>query len=70
VDSVCDGKHWLAIIEGIQDYEYLRMLRDRLAELEKAGRRSPALDRARKLLATLPPEAIEAADAGDREAFV
>ena len=46
VDRVDDGKHWLAIIEGIQDYEYLRMLRDRIAELEKAGPQSPVLDRA------------------------
>ena len=69
VNSVADGKHWLAIIEGIQDYEYLRMLRDRIAELEKAGRRSPALDRARRLLETLPQEAIKSADAGNREAF-
>lgn len=37
--SVTDGKHWLAIIEGIQDYECLRMLRDRVAELVAIGLR-------------------------------
>ena len=68
-NSVCDGKHWLAIIEGIQDYECLRMLRDRIVELEKAGRQSPALDRARELLKTLPEEAIKAAAEGDRDAY-
>jgi hypothetical protein len=69
VDRVDDGKHWLAIIEGIQDYEYLRMLRDRIAELEPAGRQSPALDRARELLQALPAEALKAAAAGDLDAF-
>ena len=67
--SVTDGKHWLAIVEGIQDYEYLRMLRDRVAQLEAAGRKSPALNSARELLKTLPVEAIEAADGGDIEAY-
>lgn len=67
--SVTDGKHWLAIIEGIQDYEYLRMLRDRITELEVAGSRSASLDRARKALGTLPEEAIKAADAGDLDAY-
>ena len=69
VDSVDDGKHWLAIIEGIQDYEYLRMLRDRIAELEAAGRQDQALEDARKLLQTLPAEAIEAAEDGDLDAY-
>ena len=67
--SITDGKHWLAIIEGIQDYEYLRMLRDRIADLEAAGSKSPALDRARELLKMLPAEAIVAADGGDIEAY-
>ncbi len=67
--SITDGKHWLAIIEGIQDYEYLRMLRDRVDELEAAGSQGPALDRAREILDTLPAQAIEAADDGDIEAY-
>jgi hypothetical protein len=69
VDRVDDGKHWLAIIEGIQDYEYLRMLRDRIAELEQGARQSPALDRARELLQALPGEALKAVSAGDQNAF-
>ena len=67
--SITDGKHWLAIIEGIQDYEYLRMLRDRVAELGAAGRKGPVLDRARELLKTLPAESVEAADGGDIKAY-
>ena len=42
---------WLAIIEGIQDYEYLRMLRDRVDATNAGG---AALEGARTLLATLP----------------
>ncbi len=67
--SITDGKHWLAIVEGIQDYEYLRMLRDRISELDAAGRESPARDRARELLRLLPADAIEAADGGDIDAY-
>ena len=67
--SITDGKHRLAIIEGIQDYEYLRMLRDRIAELEAGGVEGPALDRARELLETLPEQAIEAANRGDIDAY-
>ena len=36
--SVTPGKHMEAIREGMEDYEYLRMLRDRIVEVEKAGR--------------------------------
>ncbi len=68
-NSVTDGKHWLAIIEGIQDYEYLQILHDRIAALEAAKERGPELERARRLLQTLPEQAIEAADSGDIEAY-
>lgn len=36
-DSVTSTKHWEAIREGIEDYEYLVMLRNRIDELKKAG---------------------------------
>lgn len=49
--SVTDGKHWLAIIEGIQDYEYLRLLRDRV---EETGDRE-----AKKLIESLPDKVLE-----------
>ena len=67
--SVTDGKHWLAIFEGVQDYEYLRMLRDRVAELREAGRRDETIAAAEKLLAELPDQVIAAAQAGDIDAW-
>jgi hypothetical protein len=67
--SVTDGKHWLAIVEGIQDYEYLKMLHDRIAKPEATGHKSQDLDSARKLLDTLPAKAIKAAEKGDIEAY-
>ena len=56
--SVTDGKRWLAIIEGIQDYEYLRMLRDRVEELEAAERGSAAVNEAKELLNRLPDDVL------------
>jgi len=49
--SVTGAKYMEAIREGVQDYEYLVTLRDRVAELERAGRAHPALSRAKALLA-------------------
>jgi len=57
-NSVTDSKGWLAIIEGIQDYEYLRMLRDRVKELEATGEDAPPVRDAKSLLATLPGEVL------------
>lgn len=48
--SVTSAKYMEAIREGVQDYEYLVMLRDRIAELEKAGHSTAALTRAMALL--------------------
>ena len=53
-DSITDGKHWEAVREGIEDYEYLRMLRDRVEALTETGRPGAALARARRLLKELP----------------
>ena len=41
-----------AIREGVEDYEYLRMLRDRLAELQKKGTKGKAVLAAEALLAS------------------
>lgn len=51
-ESVTGGKHMEAIREGIEDYEYLRMLRDRIAEVEAKGLKNKSLDSARKLMDT------------------
>ena len=48
--SVTPGKHMEAIREGIEDFEYLRMLRDRVEAIEKQGVRNSTLALARKLL--------------------
>ncbi len=49
--SVIAGKHMEAIREGIEDVEYLRMLRDRITAAETKGRSGPALVAAKSLLA-------------------
>ena len=59
-DGADDGKHWLAIFEGVNDYEYLLLLKSRIAELREAGRSGKALDDAQVLLDTLPDEVIRA----------
>jgi len=51
-ESVTGGKHMEAIREGIEDYEYLRMLRDKIAEWEEKGVKSKAVDSAKKLVDT------------------
>jgi len=64
-----------AIREGIEDYEYLRMLRDRIAEVERKGVKSKAVNSAKKLVDTagdrvtscmLKPEMIYWGRAKDR----
>ncbi|MFH1905385.1 MAG: carbohydrate binding domain-containing protein [bacterium] len=52
--TIMDGKHWEAIREGIQDYEYLALLRDRLMEAEKQGYSAALISRAKKILAEVP----------------
>jgi hypothetical protein len=44
------GKHMEAIREGVQDYEYRVMLRERVAELKAQGVDSEALRRAERLI--------------------
>lgn len=61
--TVTSGKHMEAIRESIEDYEYLVMLRDRIAALDKKGMPSPALESARKLLARAPDRVLGAAGA-------
>jgi len=50
--SVTAAKYMEAIREGVQDYEYLVMLRDRIRQQEQSGVHSPALARAKTLLAS------------------
>jgi hypothetical protein len=53
-DGITTSKHWEAVREGIEDYEYLHMLKTRINELTKAGKSSPALDKAKQLLVEGP----------------
>ena len=66
--SATDGKHWLAIFEGVQDYEYLLMLKDRIAAARQAGRDDETIAAAQTLLDELPSEVITAVRAGDQTA--
>jgi hypothetical protein len=48
--TVTRGKHLEAIRAGVQDYEYMRMLRDRIAKLTARNKADPRLPAAGKLL--------------------
>ncbi|MFV2069033.1 MAG: hypothetical protein ACC645_18865, partial [Pirellulales bacterium] len=63
-DSVTAGKHMEAIRESVEDFEYLAMLRDRVAELESRGGHR-LLVRAKDLLATAPQRVLAADGATD-----
>ncbi len=56
--SVTTAKYLEAIREGVQDYEYLAMLRARIAELERVKQEHPRLAEARKLLAAAPDRVV------------
>jgi hypothetical protein len=51
-ESITPAKYMEAIREGVQDYEYLAMLRDRVNDLRKNGVDNENLQAAEKLLAT------------------
>ncbi|OGV72674.1 MAG: hypothetical protein A3K19_06845 [Lentisphaerae bacterium RIFOXYB12_FULL_65_16] len=59
-DSVTPGRHMEAIRESVEDYEYLVMLRDRIAALEKAAPGHALLPKAKELLATAPGRVLQA----------
>jgi hypothetical protein len=50
--SVTDGKHMEASREAVEDYEYLKMLQDKISFLEVLGIKDSAIDSAKILLAT------------------
>lgn len=57
--TVTAGKHMEAIREGIEDYEYLVMLRDRVAKLEAGGKSGAAIKKAKGLLESAADRVIE-----------
>ncbi len=52
--TVTPGKHMEALREGVEDYEYLRMLRDKIVSLQNSGVQDPALTAAQALLTSAP----------------
>ena len=56
--TVHDTKHWEALREGLQDYECLALLKDRISELKAQDRYDDAVKQAEQLLSELP-RAIE-----------
>ena len=54
--TVRGTKHWEAIRDGIQDYEYLVMLRQAIAAKRQSGKMSSTVTAAEKLLATAVAE--------------
>jgi hypothetical protein len=71
LDDATDAVHWQAVREGIEDYEYLAMLRDAVQQAPGSGVR----DEAERLLSEAPSAVIGAPSAGyewspgiDREA--
>ena len=59
-DGVTPAKHLEAIREGVEDYEYLSLLRDRIAALEQAGTSGEKLASAQKVLATATAAVLNA----------
>jgi hypothetical protein len=58
-DHVTTSKHWEAAREGIQDWQYLKMLKDRIAELKKSGHDSGHLQDADQLAETLAQSVLD-----------
>ena len=55
-----------AVMESVEDYEYLALLADRIAALKRAGRETAALER---LLATAPDRVLSAEPASRRAEY-
>lgn len=58
--DVMAAKQSEGIMEGAQDYEYLAMLKDRIAELKKAGKNTKDIAAAEKFLQTGPQRVKDA----------
>ena len=64
-NSTMPAKQSEAIRESVQDYEYLCLLRDRIAELRKAGKGGQKVDAAEALLKEAPKHALKLVSATD-----
>lgn len=63
--SVTAGRHMEAIRESVQDFEYLVMLRNRIAAIAQTNPAHPLLGKARSLLESAPRRVLDA-DNADR----
>lgn len=52
--SLCSSRRWEAVREGVEDYEYLFMLKNRVSELKAKNVKKDAVGLAEVLLQTLP----------------
>ncbi|MDD5697983.1 MAG: DUF4091 domain-containing protein [Victivallaceae bacterium] len=52
--SLVSSKHWEAVLEGVEDYEYLAILQNTVKKLKAKGERSAVINNAEKLLQSLP----------------
>jgi len=59
-ERVLDGKHSEAVREGVQDYEALCMLRERVGQARDAGRDAPWVREAERVLSAGVAEAVAA----------
>ena len=58
-DSITNARHWEAVRAGIEDYQYMIMLRNEVKRLKAKGINSPLLKQAETLAETLPDEIVE-----------
>jgi len=65
-DNVTMAKHSEAILEGMEDVEYLFMLRDRVAEVATHDSNNRGLTNARRVLASAVARVLQAPGAGDK----
>lgn len=56
--TINTSKHFEAAREGVMDYEYLCMLKDRIAQLSDSPGHAAAVERAKRLLQSLPESLI------------
>jgi hypothetical protein len=63
--SVTPSKQMEAIREGVEDFEYLVLLRDAVEKAKRAGRSDAVLERAERLLATAADEVLAAPGASE-----
>jgi len=57
-DGIHDTKHWEAFREGLEDYEYLVMLRDQIADAETRGPSNALIAQAKRLLREAPARVL------------